>query len=199
MIARSAACVAALILAISLVGCVPEPAPTSTPTPTSTASPTRDASAAAQYCIEHGGTVVEFTPSPIEETERTDWAPIADPVAACRFQESSGESATQLDVDLTTLSAEEPTMAAYAYLSKKPLPSSGDGANPASLLCANLEGEGLTLTPVAGLADAAVTACRFADGSFIDEWAIAYYSGGVVRGVDLADLFRFDLAEVPAS
>lgn len=207
MIARSAACAAALLLAVTLAGCVPEPAPTPSPTPTATATPTptpsptttSDATPEVQYCTEHGGTVVELTPSPTDATEHTDWTPIANPVAACRFQQGSGESASQLDVDLVTLYAEEPTMAAYAYLSKKPLPSGGDGANPASMLCMNLDGEELTLTPAGGSADAAVTACRFGDGSFIDEWAIAYYSGGVVRGADLAELFRFDPTQVPSA
>ncbi len=43
-----------------------------------------------------------------------------------------------------------------------------------------------------------VAACTFADGSFIDEWAIAYYSGDTVRGIDLATVFRFDPESVPA-
>jgi hypothetical protein len=42
-----------------------------------------------------------------------------------------------------------------------------------------------------------VDMCTFADRSGIDAWAISYYSGGVVRGTDLADLFRFDVDAVP--
>ncbi|MFT4134928.1 hypothetical protein [Microbacterium sp.] len=208
---RLAAGAAAFVVAASLVGCVPEPAstptatptptvtPTPTPTPTSTPTPgpTVEASAAAQYCTEHGGTVVEITPSSSDAVPG-DWTAVSDPVPACRFQQGTGDAMTQLDVDLTTLYAEAPTMAAYAYLAKKPLPGGG-GENPAAMLCVNLEGVELTLTPVGGSADTAVTACRFADGSFIDDWAIAYYSGGVVHGVDLATLFRFDPASVPAA
>ena len=43
-----------------------------------------------------------------------------------------------------------------------------------------------------------VNLCVFADGSGIDEWGIAYYSDGAIRGADLAPLFRFDTADVAA-
>ena len=31
----------------------------------------------------------------------------------------------------------------------------------------------------------------------IDEWGIAYYSNGTVRGIDLSKVFRFDVATAP--
>ena len=43
-----------------------------------------------------------------------------------------------------------------------------------------------------------VDMCLFSDLSAIDQWGIAYYSGDIVRGTDLADVFRFDTDEVPA-
>ena len=39
--------------------------------------------------------------------------------------------------------------------------------------------------------------CVFPDGSAIDEWGIAYYASGVIRGVDLAPLFRSDVEDYP--
>jgi hypothetical protein len=39
--------------------------------------------------------------------------------------------------------------------------------------------------------------CLFSDLSAIDQWGIAYYSGDIVRGTDLAKLFRFDVDDVP--
>lgn len=45
--------------------------------------------------------------------------------------------------------------------------------------------------------DDVVGACVFADGSFIDEWGIAYHAFGDVRGKDLAEVFRFDQDDLP--
>jgi len=45
--------------------------------------------------------------------------------------------------------------------------------------------------------DQVVAMCDFPDGSTIDEWGLAYYSGDVVRGADLAQLLRADTAAFP--
>ena len=42
-----------------------------------------------------------------------------------------------------------------------------------------------------------VAPCTFADGSMIDDWGIAYYSNGTIRGKDLSTVFRFDVNAVP--
>lgn len=31
----------------------------------------------------------------------------------------------------------------------------------------------------------------------IDDWGIAYYSNGTVRGTDLTKLFQFDMSKLP--
>jgi hypothetical protein len=53
--------------------------------------------------------------------------------------------------------------------------------------CVNLEDEAFTV----------VQMCVFPDGPAIDAWGIAYYSDDVVRGIDLAEVFRFDQQDVP--
>ena len=37
----------------------------------------------------------------------------------------------------------------------------------------------------------------FADGSFIEEWGIAYYAQNDIRGKDLKTVFRFNTNELP--
>ena len=39
--------------------------------------------------------------------------------------------------------------------------------------------------------DKVVNLCVFPDLSFIDEWGITYYAGGVVRGIDLATVMAY--------
>jgi hypothetical protein len=39
--------------------------------------------------------------------------------------------------------------------------------------------------------------CTFADGSFIEEWGIAYHANGTIRGKDLTEVFRFDIDNAP--
>ena len=40
--------------------------------------------------------------------------------------------------------------------------------------------------------------CVFPDHSFIDDWGITYYAGGVVRGIDLKTVFRYQPTTLPA-
>jgi hypothetical protein len=46
--------------------------------------------------------------------------------------------------------------------------------------------------------DTVVALCVFPDGSFIDEWGLTYYAGGVVRGIDLSKVFRYQPTQVPS-
>ena len=85
-------------------------------------------------------------------------------------------------------------------MSDEPLPG-----NPASFYCADLGGSSQFGSGATGGGwvdrddpdDLVVAMCVFPDGSTIDEWGIAYYSGDVVRGADLAPLFRADTAAFP--
>jgi hypothetical protein len=109
-------------------------------------------------------------------------------------------------VDTTTLAAQRPTLAAAAYLAKVPVTGIAPGVNPAAADYDQLvQGTSTWGTSLSGggwvnLDDpdfTVVNLCVFPDRSAIDEWGITYYSGGVVRGADLAPLFRFDADSVP--
>ena len=77
--------------------------------------------------------------------------------------------------------------------------------NPASQLCVQLGGavsygpgpSGGGLVNTDDPDDVVFAPCYFADGSFIDEWGIAYYAGDVVRGIDLTTVFAFDPSNLP--
>ena len=119
----------------------------------------------------------------------------------CRF-ESNDADASRLYIDIESLAADAPSLAAAAYLAKLPLPSTTGGANPAAVNCVDTVGGASSFGTSANgggwvnLDDPVFTVvdlCVFADGSAIDQWAIAY-SGGITRGADLAPIFRFDTA-----
>jgi len=153
--------------------------------------------AAAEWCASHDGTVVERFPASGASTD----APTAlgDPVRFCEFTGGKGADPadSRISIRLTTLASEKPSMAAMAYLTKPALPESGGSANPASLYCADLGGAELggVLAPDGGWVNSAdasdvVQMCVFPDLSIIDSWGLAYHTQGVIRGADLAPLFR---------
>lgn len=208
--ALAALLTAALATAALLAGCAsPAPAPTSpaTASPTGTAAPTAapfDVAAAKAYCVETGGEVQTRQPTFGTNNAESTWVAIGEPVDVCRYQTLGGGDDSRIYADLATIWSESPTLAALAYLAKPQIPADATG-NPAAALChaiggavdygTSLAGGGLVETddPI----DVVVAACVFADGSFIDEWGIAYFGGDVVRGKDLTGVFRFDQSMLP--
>lgn len=153
--------------------------------------------AAADWCASHDGVVVERFPA----SNASSYAPLAlgAPVRFCEFSGGTGADPadSRISVRLTTLAATDPSMAATAYLTKPALPENGGSANPASLYCAGLGGAELggVLAPDGGWVNSADTTdnmqmCVFPDLSIIDSWGLTYHTQGVIRGADLAPLFR---------
>lgn len=172
------------------------------PAPSATAD--ADFAAAEQYCVDSGGTIESRQPTFGTNNAESTWVELGEPIDVCRFVDDSGDYRTSIFVDPVTLHSENPTLAALAYLRKAPVPNVAP-ANPASQLCIDLggavtygqgpDGGGFVLK---GDDLDVVAMCVFADGSFIDEWGIGYYSSDTVRGADLAPLFRFDAEKAPA-
>ncbi len=189
----------------ALVGCgsdklasAPSTTAASSPTPGST--PSTDATA---YCTSKGGTPETRQAYFNTNADQAQWVALGQSKTLCRF-ESNDADKSRIYIDVDSLAAEQPTLAAAAYLAKLPVTSTG-GANPAAVDCnQNVLGTSSYGTTVSGggwvnLADPVFTVvdmCTFADGSAIDEWGITYYSNDVVRGADLAPMFRFDPAVV---
>lgn len=160
----------------------------------------------ADHCESAGGAVQLRQPMYGTNNDPSTWIALGDPVAVCRFA-ADDEAQSKIHVDLVTLGSAQPTLAALAYLARAPRPVTTDGANPATALCielggtsafgAGLAGGGLVLSDAPDGEIEVVVPCTFADGSFIDDWGIAYYADGTVRGTDLADAFRFEQTALP--
>jgi putative hemolysin len=169
------------------------------------ATPVSDEDAAA-YCIASGGTVVERFPY-----WGTNGIPIrlAGSRLFCEF--TGGATAeppeSRIAVALDTLYATEPTLAALAYLTRPPVPEITTGVNPATVYCAHLGGSsefgGTTGAGGGWVADpndpttTVLEVCVFPDGSAIDAWGITYHSRGIVRGMDLTPLLRYQSDNPP--
>ena len=169
----------------------------------STSAPT--GGAAAAYCTEKGGEVQGRTAAWGTNGDPTTWLTLVGQTDMCRFQ-ADDEAKSRIYVDLVTLSSTEPTLAGLAYLSKVPSTATPSEGNPATVDCGKLGGSS-TFGSVGASgggwvnksdpADEIVGLCVFPDLSFIDEWGIAYYSGGVVRGIDLATVMAYQPSGPP--
>jgi hypothetical protein len=174
------------------------------------ASPARSASsgsgtagdaAARQYCTDKGGMLVDRQATWNTNADTAARLPLAGRMTFCEFESGQGDQTTRIAVDLTTLSSEQPTLAAVAYLSKVgPALPPNPGQNPGAYNCNTGLGGAATFGNSAaggGWVDErqpvfkVMDMCFFADGSAIDEFGIFYYATGAVRGADLAPLFRY--------
>lgn len=155
-----------------------------------------------QYCEQSGGQVQTRSPYWNTNGDQSQWLPLAGSATMCRFQ-ADDAAMSRIYVDLATLGSTEPTLAGLAYLSKVPMPTGTGGANPATLYCSKelnasssfgggaAGGGWVALTDPA---DVVVSLCVFPDGSFIDEWGLAYHSAGDVRGKDLTTVMKYQPA-----
>jgi hypothetical protein len=161
-----------------------------------------DADARA-YCTDHGGMLVDRVATWNTNADPDARLELAGRMTLCEFESTvEGDAApSRISVDLVTLSSEEPTLAAVAYLSKvPPLLPPQPSMNPAQYNCTEGLGGaaafGNTAT-VGGWLDGSqpvfetMSLCMFADGSAIDEFGIFYYATGAVRGADLAPILRY--------
>ncbi|MGC4175677.1 hypothetical protein [Demequina sp.] len=155
------------------------------------------------YCESQGGEVQERQPMYGTNTDESDWIPFGQPIRTCKLSTLGDETA--IFIDLHTMYSQNPTLAALAY-SQASLPEDlSPSGNPAAAICSELGGTS-SFGPGAnggGLVDLSdddfpvFAPCMFADGSFIEEWGIAYHLDGSVRGADLAPRFRFDTQTAP--
>jgi hypothetical protein len=163
-----------------------------------------DRLAAEAYCVEQGGMLVDRVATWNTNADPPARLKLAGRLRQCEFESVEDGSPTRISVDLRTLYADEPTIAAVAYLSKiAPVLPDQPSANPASYNCSVGLGGTSTFgnTPTVGGWVAAaeetfdiMNLCVFADMSAIDEFGIFYYATGAVRGADLAEKMRYDPA-----
>jgi putative hemolysin len=175
---------------------------TGSPAPAGTTGPSSAGteSEAAAYCEQQGGEVQTRLAYFGTNGDQADWLALGEGTSLCRFQ-ADDEAKSRIYVDLQTVSSAEPTLAALAYLSKVPMPTSSGGGNPATGYCSK-ELDGSSTFGAVGAAgggwvakddpdDVVVGLCVFPDLSFIDEWGLAYHSNGDIRGKDLTTAMKY--------
>src|SRR5664279_5235305 len=98
------------------------------------ASPSVESAQSADYCRQRGGEVQTRSAFWGTNGDPAGWLALAGSTSMCRFQ-ADDAAKSRIYVDLTTLSSQQPTLAALAYLAKVPLPSATGGAYPATGYC----------------------------------------------------------------
>jgi putative hemolysin len=163
-----------------------------------TAQASSDQSLAEAYCVSKGGEVVVRRPYyNTNDDNEQDWLALSSPREFCKF--TSKKDGSRIQLLLSTLYTDQPTLATLAYYAKVAMGGSCTG-NPASCYCSQLGGTdlfgGVNLNgggwvqksdPV----DTVLEACIFPDLSSIDSWGLAYHSAGIIRGKDLSKVLRY--------
>jgi putative hemolysin len=150
--------------------------------------------AASDYCVSTGGQV--FLREAVYGTNDFPSALfLADIKPFCQY--TSPTDGSRIDVLLETLYTTKPTLAVLAY-NAKPATGSCEG-NPASCYCSLLGGSDLFggINAAGGgwvnpnSVDVTLEACIFPDMSSIDSWGLAYHANGIIRGIDLSTVLRY--------
>jgi putative hemolysin len=155
---------------------------------------------AGEYCMLRGGILVERFPFAAVDTgspialEGSRWF--------CEFTGSpeAEPPSSRISISLTTLYADQPTLAGSAYLAATAIGVVEGSATPAESYCQSVGGSsrfgvddnaiGGWASDVSDPANTSISVCVFPDGSAIDDWGLYYRSMGIIRGTNLQDALR---------
>jgi len=148
------------------------------------------------YCTSSGGTLETRYPVYGTNSATQDWLQLQGRQGFCQYTQASDGS--RIHVSLETLFTSKPTLAALAYYAETPWNGQGNG-NPASFYCTQLGGSDLFggVSAAGGgwvelnTTDVVLEACIFPDNSTIDSWGLFYHSDGIVRGIDLSTVLKY--------
>jgi hypothetical protein len=151
--------------------------------------------AAAAYCEQTGGAVIERAPYYNTNGPFADWLRLSGVKDFCQY--TSPTDGSRIHVLLETLYTTTASLAVSAYYAKL-TPGTCEG-NPASCYCSLLGGSDLFggVTGAGGgwvgqnSPDTVLEACIFPDMSSIDSWGLTYYAEGIIRGIDLTTVLRY--------
>jgi putative hemolysin len=147
------------------------------------------------YCLSTGGELETRHPVYGTNNSSQNWLQLAGQEGFCQYTQASDGS--RIHVSLGTLTTTLPTLAALAYYAQTP-PQNGQG-NPASVYCSQLGGSDLFggINAAGGgwvelnTTDVVLEACIFPDNSTIDSWGLFYHSAGIIRGIDLSTVLKY--------
>lgn len=145
------------------------------------------------YCSQTSGQIGDFYPA--YGTNGGTPLRLAGERGFCVY---TGSGDSQIFVLASTLYTEQPSLAALAYYSQL-APTGNCEGNPASCYCTQLGGSdqfGGTTGAGGGWIDPnqptfVLEACIFPDMSSIDSWGLFYHSAGIIRGIDLSTVLRY--------
>ena len=148
------------------------------------------------YCTSTGGTLETRYPVYGTNNATQDWLQLQGREGFCQYTQVSDGS--RIHVSLETLFTTKPTLAALAYYAQTPWNGNGQG-NPASFYCTQLGGSDLFggVNAAGGgwvelnTTDVVLEACIFPDNSTIDSWGLFYHSDGIIRGIDLSTVLKY--------
>lgn len=168
---------------------------------TATSAVSGERTAGERYCLDEGGMLVDRVATWNTNADPPAWLELAGRTTFCEFERGEGDQATRISVDLVTLSSEQPTLAAIAYLSDvRTTQPAQPSANPAELSCVHDFGGASAFGESAaggGWVDTSqrtfvvMDMCVFPDRSAIDAFGLWYHANGIVRGADLATKLRY--------
>jgi putative hemolysin len=148
------------------------------------------------YCTSTGGVVESRYPVYGTNNPAQDWILLQGREGFCQYTQASDGS--RIHVSLATLFTTKPSLAALAYYAETPWNGQGNG-NPASFYCTQLGGsDSFGGVSAAGggwveldTIDVVLEACIFPDSSTIDSWGLFYHSDGIIRGIDLSTVLKY--------
>jgi putative hemolysin len=154
------------------------------------------APAPQDYCTSTGGVLESRYPVYGTNGPVQSWLQLSGRQGFCQYTQASDGS--RIHVSLNTLFATKPSLATLAYYSETPWNGQGEG-NPASFYCTQLGGSdsfgGVTAAGGGWVElntiDEVLEACIFPDNSTIDSWGLFYHSDGIIRGIDLSTVLRY--------
>lgn len=102
-------------------------------------------------------------------------------------QYTDAHDGSRIVISVRTLYDDKPSLAALLYI-LKPAPIGRCNGNPSSCYCAQLGGTGKAMN----LDARDIEVCVFGDESSIDSWGLRYHSAGIIRGIDLTKVMRYE-------
>jgi putative hemolysin len=169
---------------------------TATAQTTKTKSTPSAVPAPRDYCVSTGGELETRYPVYGTNNPPQDWLLLQGRQGFCQYTQASDGS--RIHISLETLFTTKPTLAALAYYAETPWNGQGNG-NPASFYCTQLGGsDSFGGVSAAGggwvelnTTDVVLEACIFPDNSTIDSWGLFYHSDGIIRGIDLSTVLKY--------
>jgi len=144
----------------------------------------------AEYCVATGGAVQ--TRIPEYGTNGGTPLVLAGPLQFCQY--TSAKDGSQISLLLSTLTAEQPSLAALAYYAKVKVNLHKCRGGPGSCYCSDLGGTdefgGINLNGGGWVNSTNATdvldLCVFPDESAIDAYGLFYHSHSIIRGTNLS-------------